>query len=64
MNQPPFRGNSRNGSTNQPAVPPPTLGLAPVARGPALTRTRQNQVYEKGNVDQRLAAGRVPDRDR
>ncbi len=30
----------------------------------APTNTRQNPLYEKGNLDQRVAAGRVPDRHR
>lgn len=33
-------------------------------RRSALTNTRQNQFYEKGNFDQRLATRRMPDCDR
>ena len=64
VNQNPSSATVREGSMNQPAGMRFGQRPGPQADRPALTNTRQNDVYEKGNIDQRVAAGRVPDRDR
>ncbi len=68
----------RNAQSDQHASPGParhdgthsTRGVRPAfpslvtPTGSAQTNTRQNQLYEKGNLDQRFATGGMPDRDR
>ena len=64
MNQPPCGGILQHGPTNQAAGNQRRSLGSQVAREPAQNNTRQSQLYEKGNLDQRLAAGGMPDRDR
>lgn len=64
VNQPPSPAPSREGLMIQPAGMRFEPRRGPQFAPPALTNTRQNEFYEKGNLDQCLAAGRMPDRDR